>query len=68
MRLVEFYNPENDKSVPRDFDDTRKGRLTLEALNKLRKYRELKKAENIEQEEFASIMYSKPAQASTPDF
>ena len=54
MRLVEFYNPENDKSVPRDFDDTRKGRLTLEALNKLRKYRELKKAENIEQEQIKS--------------
>ena len=68
MRLVEFYNPEKDKQVPRDFDDTRKGRLTLEALNKLRKYRELKKAENIEQEEFASIMYAKAAQAPTSDF
>ena len=68
MRLVEFYNPEKDKKVPREFDDTRKGRLTLEALNKLRKYRELKKAEMIEQEEFASIMYAKPAQASTSDF
>ena len=38
MRLDEFYNPEKDKQVPRDLDDTRKGRLTLEALNKLRKY------------------------------
>ena len=68
MRLVEFYNPENDKATPRDFDDTRKGGLTLEALNKLRKYRELKKAENLEQEEFASLMYSRPAQASTDPF
>lgn len=47
MRLVEFYNPENDKATPRDFDDTRKGRLTLEALNKLRKYRELKKSRKL---------------------
>ena len=68
MRLVEFYNPENDKATPRDFDDTRKGRLTLEPLNKLRKYRELKKAENLEQEEYASLMYSRPAQASTDPF
>ena len=29
---------------------------------------ELKKAENIEQEEFASIMYAKAAQAPTSDF
>ena len=68
MRLVEFYNPEKDKQVPRDFDDTRKGRLTLEALNKLRKYRELKKAENLEHEEFASIMYAKAAQTPATDF
>jgi|TARA_B110000858_G_scaffold197569_1_gene259707 hypothetical protein len=68
MKLNEFYNPENDKADMRDFDDTRKGRLTLAALNKLRKYRELKKAENIEHEDFASVMYSKPAQADTGGF
>ena len=68
MRLNEFYDPESDKATPRDWDDTRKGRLTLEALNKLRKYRELKKAEMIEQEEFASIMYAKAAQAPASDF
>lgn len=65
MKLDEFYNPENDRSVKLDFDDTRKGRLTLEALNKLRKYRELKKAENLEQAKFASVMYAKPVQADT---
>ena len=68
MRLNEFYNPQNDEANTRDFDDTRKGRLTLEALNKLRKYRELKKSENIKHEEFASIMYSKPQQADTGGF
>ena len=55
MRLDEFYNPQNDRSPKRDFDDTRKTKLTLETLNKLRKYRELKKQENIQQAEFASI-------------
>jgi|TARA_B110000967_G_C18414470_1_gene330831 hypothetical protein len=59
MKLTEFYNPEADRSATRDFDDTRKTKLTLLSLNKLRKYRELKKKENIEQAEFASIMYSK---------
>jgi hypothetical protein len=59
MKLNEFYNPQNDRSATRDFDDTRKTKITLETLNKLRKYRELKKKENIEQAEFASIMYSK---------
>ena len=62
MRLDEFYSPEKDRSAKRDFDDTRKAKLTLETLNKLRKYRELKKRENLEQAEFASIMYAKQQQ------
>ena len=68
MRLDEFYNPEKDREATRKLDDTRKAKLTLEALSKLRKYRELKKAEMIEQEEFASIMYAKAAQAPASDF
>jgi|TARA_B110000977_G_scaffold140123_1_gene177872 hypothetical protein len=63
MKLTEFYNPEADRSVQRDFDDTRKTKLTLDSLNKLRKYRELKKKENIEQAEFASIMYAKQSES-----
>ena len=35
MRLDEFYNPQKDRSARRDFDDTRKTKLTLETLNKL---------------------------------
>ena len=64
MRLNEFYDPESDKATPRDWDDTRKGRLTLEALNKLRKYRELKKAEAESHKKLASVMYAKPTDAS----
>jgi len=67
MRLTEFYNPENDRSVGRSLDDTRKTKLTLKTLNKLRKYREIKKSENLEQREFASLMYAKAAEA-TPEF
>jgi hypothetical protein len=67
MRLTEFYNPENDRTVGRTLDDTRKAKLTLKTLNKLRKYREIKKSENLEQREFASLMYAKAAEA-TPEF
>lgn len=62
MRLDEFYNPEEDQWQHRSPDDTRKSVLTLEQLNKLRKYREIKKAEQLEQDKFARVMYGQPAQ------
>jgi len=52
MRLNEFYNPENDSWQKREIGDTRKPKLTLEQLNKLRKVREIKKAEQIEHDKF----------------
>lgn len=58
MRLNEFYNPEMDKFVARQKDDTRKAKLTLEQINKLRKYRELKRAEDIEHKKFVKVMYN----------
>lgn len=62
MRLDEFYNPEDDNVDSRQVDDTRKPVLTLEQLNKLRKIREIKRAEAIEHEKFVRVMYSQPAQ------
>lgn len=62
MRLIEFYNPEFDKFVERQKGDTRKAKLTLEQLNKLRKYREVKKAEQLEQDKFAGVMYNTAGQ------
>lgn len=62
MRLDEFYNPEDDNVDSRQVDDTRKPVLTLEQLNKLRKIREIKKAEAIEHEKFVRVMYAQPAQ------
>ena len=61
MRLNEFYNPENDKFIKRVATDTRKGKLTLAELNKLRKVRDIKQAEQIEHNEFVRTMYSQPA-------
>ena len=63
MRLNEFYSPENDRHIQRSIQDTRKAKLTLEELNKLRKYREIKNAEETEHDEFVSTMYATPADA-----
>tara|TARA_Y200000002_G_C22207074_1_gene465805 strand:+ start:97 stop:306 length:210 start_codon:yes stop_codon:yes gene_type:complete len=61
MRLNEFYNPKDDKFTKRVATDTRKGKLTLAELNKLRKVRDIKQAEQIEHNEFVRTMYSQPA-------
>jgi hypothetical protein len=62
MRLTEFYNPENDTWQRRNKGDTRKPKLTLEQLNKLRKVREIKRAEEIEHNKFVRVMYAAPTQ------
>tara|TARA_B100001057_G_scaffold415491_1_gene433027 strand:+ start:1228 stop:1431 length:204 start_codon:yes stop_codon:yes gene_type:complete len=60
MRLNEFYNPELDNFIKRSKDDTRKVQLTLSEINKLRKVREIKKAEEIEHKKFVKMMYAQP--------
>lgn len=61
MRLDEFYSPENDQHAQREETDTRKSKLRLRELNKLRKYREIKNLEKIEHEKFARTMYAQPS-------
>jgi len=62
MRLNEFYNPEFDEFQKRSQDDTRKPKLTLEQLNKMRKIKAIKHAENAEHDKFVKTMYMPPAQ------
>lgn len=62
MRLREFYNPEEDQLDSRKPEDTRKSKLTLEELNKLRKYRDIKTAEEKDHEKFVQVMYRQPAE------
>ncbi len=62
MRLNEFYSPENDSWQRQNKGDTRKPKLTLEQLNKLRKVREIKRAEEIEHNKFVRVMYAAPVQ------
>ena len=64
MRLNEFYNPEFDEFQKQHQDDTRKPKMTLETLGKLRKSRELQRAEELEHAKFQKVMYAPPAQES----
>lgn len=63
MRLNEFYNPEFDEFQKADSDKRRKPKLTLEQINKLRKVRAIKRAEDIEHKKFVSVMYQAPTDA-----
>ena len=62
MRLIELYNPELDEFVKRSKEDTRKSKLTLEELGKLRKVRDLKNKEKDEHDNFVKVMYAAPTQ------
>lgn len=55
--LPENYFPEDDKLNQTSKDDTRRPRLTLRHLNKLRKIRELKKLEMAAHKDFVKVMY-----------
>lgn len=62
MRLTEFYNPEADQLDRRNVQDQRKPLFTLEQLNKLRKYRDIKQAEEVQRADFVKKMYGVPQQ------
>lgn len=52
----------NDNLVQKKLDDTRKPRITLAQLNKLRKLRELKKFNELKRDSLVSIMYNTPTE------
>jgi hypothetical protein len=56
------YEPEYDQSVV-DFDDTRKTRLTLVQINRVRKAAELHTKEKSKELDFVRQMYGMAAQA-----
>jgi hypothetical protein len=66
MRLKEFsdpnmaYDPAQDVNNKRTLSDTRKPRLTLRHINKLRKMREAKKLEMADGESNYASMYGMP--------
>ena len=52
MKIFEFYEADEDKRVKQQPSDTRKVRLTLRHLNKLRKMQEIRKVDLIKRKEF----------------
>lgn len=54
------YDPEQDKLGKLNITDTRKNKLTLKELNKLKKMRIAKNIENINKKKVLSVMYSAP--------
>lgn len=55
--LKEYYEPELDDYGKAELNDTRRPRLTLRHLNKLRKVRELRRMEQANHKEFVKAMY-----------
>ncbi len=60
MKIFDFYEADEDKRVKQQPSDTRKVRLTLRHLNKLRKMQEIKKVDLIKRKEFFDKIYSRP--------
>ena len=52
-----YYDPAEDKVTKRELNDTRKPKLTLKHLNKLKKMRALRMLEKLKREDLLDIMY-----------
>lgn len=59
-RSDSMYDPEADRSTYK-LTDTRKPKLTLQTLNKLRMYREFKKNEMDLRDAVVAVVYAAPA-------
>ena len=58
--VKETYFPQDDQFHQAEITDSRKTRLTLQHLNKLRKVREMRKADQEKNKEFVATMYAQP--------
>lgn len=58
--LVEFYSPEDDRLGVASMDDSRRPRLTMMHLQKLRKARDVEKYERAQHINFLPDMYGQP--------
>lgn len=55
--LKEYYSPEDDKLSVRGKQDTRRPKISLKQLNKIRKRRELKKFEEEKRKRSLPLIY-----------
>jgi hypothetical protein len=63
--LVEYYDPADDELGKAKMDDTRRPRLTMLHLQKLRKSRDAEKYETAQHLEFLPDMYGQPPAESS---
>jgi hypothetical protein len=56
-----LYNPADDHLTKSDYDDTRRPRLTLRHLNKMRKSKDMAKLDSAQRLDFLPTMYTKPS-------
>lgn len=54
------YDPNEDKINNRSLGDTRKEKLTLRKVNRLKKMRALDRMENLKREDLLAVMYGEP--------
>ena len=66
--LLENYWPEDDKQNQTELDDTRRPRLTLRHLHKLRMVQELKKLEMMAHKDFVKKMYNEPTEGGGQEY
>ena len=64
IEINENYNPEDDDFTAIDLEDTRKIRLTLDHLSKLRKIREYRKFQKASEDEQVKKQYGGSEEAS----
>ena len=60
--LKEYYDAEENNFANRKIDDTRKTRLTLKHINRLRKQREVHNIEHATRTQRVKKIYARPAQ------
>ena len=59
--INENYDMEDDEYMKAKMSDSRRPRLTIRHLNKLRKLKDIRRVENQERSEFVAKMYAAPA-------
>lgn len=57
-----YYSPEDDRFAIQSIDDTRKPRLTLQHLNRLKKMRAARNLENLVRRDILGLLYGAPAE------
>lgn len=55
-----YYSPEDDRYAIQQLDDTRKPRLTLQHLNRLKKMRAARQLENLVRGDLLGMLYGTP--------